>query len=113
MKNYLLSLIFLLISLNAMSQEMMVVNPQFNQQTFYRDIENLWYIPGIDKKKYAITAIPSCKIEKSVYTDDSGASYTCFKVSEIPDVKFVVLTLTSPGKAFGNFKFKVMPKAPK
>ena len=50
---------------------MMVVNPQFNQQTFYRDIDNLWYIPGIDKKKYVVTTNPSCKIEKSVYVDES------------------------------------------
>jgi hypothetical protein len=96
-----------------MSQEMWVVNPQLNQQVFYRDIENLWYIPGIDQKKYSITASPSCKIEKLVYTDDSGAKYTCFKVSEVPDYDFINITLTGQGKNYGTFKFKVLPKAPK
>ena len=99
--------------MNVMSQDMSVVNPQFNKQTLFRDIENLWYIPGIKKNKYNLTADRPCKIEKSQFTNDNGNIYTCFKISEVPDVKTVTLTLSSPGKVFGSFIFKVLPNAPK
>lgn len=111
MKNYLLSLIFLLISLNAMSQEMMIVNPQLNEQTLYRNYDNLWYIPGIYKNKYTITADQPCKIEKTVYTV-SGKNYDCFKISNVPNCNYVIITLSGQGKLYGQFKFKVLPKAP-
>jgi hypothetical protein len=96
-----------------MSQEMMIANPQFNKNVFYRDIENIFYIPGIDKYKYKITADRPCKIEKSSFTDEFGIKYTCFKISNIPDVSKVWITLTGGGKNYGNFSFRVLPKAPK
>lgn len=112
MKNYLFSIAFLFISMNLMSQEMMVVvNPQLNQNILYQDIENIWYIPGIKKYKFSISADRPCKIEKSVY-EQSGIRYDCFKISNVPSCNYLTITLTGQGKSYGQFKFKVMPKAP-
>jgi hypothetical protein len=90
----------------------MVINPQLHKNVVYRDIENVIYIPNIDQKKYDFLVSPECKIQKSKYVDESGLSYTCFKLSEIPDVKFVSLTLRSTGKSYGNFRFEVRLVAP-
>jgi hypothetical protein len=112
MKNYLFSIAFLFISMNIMSQEMWVVNPQLNEQILYMNYDNLWYIPGINKNKYNITADRPCTIEKTVYTV-SGKNYDCFKISNVPSCNYLTITLSGQGKTYGQFKFKVLPKAPK
>jgi hypothetical protein len=113
MKSIFLTLLLCLLGFNSNAQDLIVVNPQFHNYTVYRDIENVIYIPNIDQKKYDFTVTPECKILKSKYVDESGLSYTCFKLSEIPDVKFVSLTLRSTGKSYGTFRLTVRPVAPK
>jgi hypothetical protein len=91
----------------------MVINPQLHKDFVYRDIENVIYIPNIDQKKYDFIVSPECKILKSKYVDESGISYTCFKISEIPDVKFISLTLKGTSKIYGTFRIEVRPVAQK
>jgi len=113
MKSIFLTLLLCLLGFNSNAQDLMVINPQLHKNVVYRDIENVIYIPNIDQKKYDFQVSPECKIQKSKYVDESGMSYTCFKLSEIPDVKFVSLTLRSTGKSYGTFRFEVRPVAPK
>ncbi|MEY4804852.1 MAG: hypothetical protein RL331_1373 [Bacteroidota bacterium] len=113
MKSALLSILLCLTSFATKAQELIVINPQLQKNIVYRDIENVIYIPNIDQKKYDFVVTPECKILKSKYVDESGLSYTCFKLSEIPDVKYVSLTLRSTGKNYGTFRFDVRPVAPK
>ncbi len=112
MKSFLLTLLLCLIGFSSNAQDLLVINPQLHKNVVYRDIENVIYIPNIDQKKYDFLVSPECKIQKSKYVDESGINYTCFKVSEVPDVKFVSLTLKSPGKSYGTFRFEVRPVAP-
>lgn len=95
------------------AQDMMVTNPQFIKRVLYRDIENIIYIPNIDQKKYNLTTIPSCKVEKTKYVDNSGLSYTCFKISQIPDTKTLNITILGSGVTYGTFRYMVLPKCPK
>jgi hypothetical protein len=113
MKSIFLTLLLCLIGFNSNAQDLMVINPQLHKNVVYRDIENVIYIPNIDQKKYDFLVSPECKIQKSKYVDESGMTYTCFKISEVPDVKFISLTLRSPGKSYGTFRFEVRPVAPK
>jgi len=112
MKSTFFTLLLCLWGFNSNAQELMVVNPQLHKNFVYRDIENIIYIPNIDQKKYDFLVSPECKIQKSNFVDDSGISYTCFKLSSIPDVKFITLTLRSQSKSYGTFRFEVRPKAP-
>lgn len=113
MKNTLLSILLCLISFATTAQDLIMVNPQLHMNNVYRDIENVIYLPSIDQKKYTIKSSPECKIEKMKYVDDSGISYTSFKLSQIPDVKFVSITVTAQGVSYGTFRFNVLPNAPK
>jgi hypothetical protein len=113
MKNIFFTLLLCLWCSDFKAQDLIVINPQLQKGTLYRDIENIIYIPNIDQKKYNFTVTPECKVLKSKYVDESGISYSCFKLSEIPDVKFVQLSLTGMGKSYGKFKFEVRATAPK
>jgi len=113
MKNTILSILLYLISFETNAQDLIIVNPQLHKNNVYRDIENVIYLPNIDQKKYTIKSSPECKIEKMKYVDESGISYTCFKLSQIPDVKFVTISLSGQGKSYGNFRFNVLANAPK
>ncbi len=113
MKTILFTLFLFLLGFNTSAQDLLVVNPQLQKNFVYRDIENVIYIPSIDQKKYDFTVSPECKIFKSIYVDESGISYTCFKLSEIPDVKFVTINLIGKGKSYGKFRYEVRPVAPK
>ena len=93
MKTFLFQILFLFTSFSSFAQDLVVVNPQLNKNIIYRDIENIIYLPNIDQKKYVITSNPNCKIEKIKYTDDFGMSYTCFKVSQVPDVKSILISI--------------------
>jgi hypothetical protein len=112
-KSIFFTLLLNLIGFSSNAQDLLVINPQLHKNVLYRDIENVIYIPNIDQKKYDFLVSPECKIQKSKYVDESGMSYTCFKISKIPDVKFVILTLKSPGKSYGTYRFEVRPLAPK
>lgn len=95
------------------AQDMIVINPQLMKVVLYRDIENIIYIPNIAQKKYTLTTSPACKVEKTKYVDDSGLSYPCFKLSEIPDTKTLNITLGGSGVSYGTFRYVVVPNAPK
>jgi hypothetical protein len=112
-KRIILTFFVCLYGFNSNAQDIILINPQLHKNILYRDIENVIYIPNIDQKKYNFSVTPQCKIEKSKYIDDSGLSYTCFKLTEIPDTKFVQLSLTGMGKSYGIFKFEVRATAPK
>ena len=113
MKTFLFQILFLFINFSSFAQDLVVINPQLNKNIIYRDIENIIYLPNIDQKKYVITSTPNCKIEKIKYTDDFGMSYTCFKVSQVPDVKSILISIQGQGKSYGTIKYNVLPNAPK
>lgn len=114
MKRIILFVVFTIATFSVDAQDMIVINPQLMKDVLYRDIENIIYIPNIAQKKYTITTIPECKIEKFKYSKGDGlAPFNCFKLSDIPETKVIILKLDGPGVTYGNFKFYVLPNAPK
>lgn len=113
MKILLLLIFSSLSSFAIYAQDMIVINPQLMKDVLYRDIENIIYIPNITQKKYTITTTPACKIEKYKIEKNGLGPYTCFKLSDIPETKVIILRLDGPGVTYGNFKFYVLPNAPK
>jgi hypothetical protein len=115
MKNLTLTC-FLFLSISCFTQNSESnMNPQLTQDFLFTNYDNIFIIKELKGKKVKIITQPECKIEKIRW--EPNINIPCFKISEVPDVQSVTITILGNSKGgqinYGSFTYKVSKGKPK